>query len=260
MGGSQRSSGDVAYCGVVAILRRSSVAPVAGGPSVALVGAGVRFGTAVVLDGIDFSVAPGECVSISGANGSGKTTLLRVLAGVFRPNSGRRVGPPSCAYVPAVVGHTSIAAGPWLAGIPRTKRTDPHPILEALGFDGDLGNDCRALSFGNARKLLLAEALSSGEQLIVVDEASAGLDQRGLGGLFEAIAALRSAGRSFVLADQQSRPVLIADVSFVVGGGAIRPKGRGHTATVRMTGPGENLDALTVRANDLGFTINDDPR
>ena len=131
-------------------------------------------------------------------------------------------------------------------------------MLEALGFDGDLGKDCRALSFGNSRKLLLAEALSSGEPLIVVDEVSAGLDQRGLDGLFDTITDLRSAGRSFVLADQQSRPVLIADGSYVVADGAIRPQSRGRHATVRMTGPSEHLDALIVQANDLGFIVNKD--
>ena len=133
--------------------------------SAALVGVSVRFGRTVVLGGIDFSVASGSCSAISGANGAGKTTLLRVLAGVFRPNAGRRVGPSSCAYVPAVVEHTSISAGKRLAGVPRKKRTDPNEMLEALGFDGDLRSDCRALSFGNSRKLLLAEALSSGERL-----------------------------------------------------------------------------------------------
>ncbi len=258
MGGFRCGGGDAAYCAGVAFRRRASTGPLAGGASVALVGVSVRFGSSVVLDGIDFSVAAGECVSVSGANGAGKTTLLRVLAGVFRPNSGRRVGPPNCAYVPAVVEHTSITAGTWLAGVPRTKRTDPHPMLEALGFDGDLGKDCRALSFGNSRKLLLAEALSSGEPLIVVDEVSAGLDQRGLDGLFDTITDLRSAGRSFVLADQQSRPVLIADGSYVVADGAIRPQSRGRHATVRMTGPSEHLDALIVQANDLGFIVNKD--
>lgn len=230
------------------------------GSSAALLGVVVRFGRAVVLDGIDFSVPTGCCVAVSGANGAGKTTLLRVLAGVFRPNAGRRVGPSSCAYVPAVVEHTSISAGRWLAGVPRTNRTDPHAVLEALGFDGDLGSDCRALSFGNSRKLLLAEALSSGEQLIVIDEASAGLDQRGLDGLFDTIDALRSSGSSFVVADQQSRPVVIADASFVVSGGRLHTDGQGDRASVRVTGPRDHLDSLIAHANDLGFIVEKDRR
>ena len=48
-----------------------------------------RFGALVVLDGVDFAVAPGEAVGIVGPNGAGKTTLLNVLAGALRPNAGR---------------------------------------------------------------------------------------------------------------------------------------------------------------------------
>lgn len=249
-----------AYCAVVGRWRRTSLGEVTDGASAALLGVGVRFGRAVVLDGIDFAVPSGSCIAISGANGAGKTTLLRVLAGVFRPNAGRRVGPSSCAYVPAVVEHTSISAGKWLAGVPRQKRTNSHEMLAALGFDGDLRSDCRALSFGNSRKLLLAEALSSGEQLIVVDEVSAGLDQRGLDGLFDTIGTLRSSGCSFVLADQQSRPVVIADASFVVADGGLHPDGKDGCASVRVTGPRKNLDSLIVLADNLGFTVDEDRR
>ena len=48
-----------------------------------------RFGALVVLDGVDFAVAPGEAVGIVGPNGAGKTTLLNVLSGSLRPNAGR---------------------------------------------------------------------------------------------------------------------------------------------------------------------------
>lgn len=42
-----------------------------------------------VLDGIDFTVAPGEFFGIVGRNGSGKSTLLKCMAGVLKPNGGR---------------------------------------------------------------------------------------------------------------------------------------------------------------------------
>lgn len=164
----------------MAVLSRLSKAQTSESATVRLVDVTVRYGRLTVLRDVDFAVEPGECVAVSGANGVGKTTLLRALAGVFRPNAGRRVGPRTCAYVPATVEHTPVTAGHWLAGMPRSARADPHVMLEALGFDGDLRAPCRALSFGNSRKLLLAEALSSGEQFVVIDEVSAGLDQRDL--------------------------------------------------------------------------------
>src|ERR1700733_12241481 len=48
-----------------------------------------RFGALVVLDGVDFQLAPGESVGVVGPNGAGKTTLLSILAGSIRPSSGR---------------------------------------------------------------------------------------------------------------------------------------------------------------------------
>ena len=50
-------------------------------PILAAVGVRKRFGALVVLDGVDFAVAPGEAVGIVGPNGAGKMTLLNIMAG-----------------------------------------------------------------------------------------------------------------------------------------------------------------------------------
>src|SRR6059036_4207359 len=46
------------------------------------------FGRVVALDGVSFSLAPGQTLAIFGPNGAGKTTLLKVLAGLIRPQQG----------------------------------------------------------------------------------------------------------------------------------------------------------------------------
>lgn len=48
----------------------------------------LRFGTARVLDAIDFSLAPGERVGVLGASGAGKSTLLKLAAGLLKASSG----------------------------------------------------------------------------------------------------------------------------------------------------------------------------
>src|SRR5690606_20554284 len=47
-----------------------------------------HYGTAVALGGVDFAVAGGESVAVTGPSGSGKSTLLHCLAGVLRPDEG----------------------------------------------------------------------------------------------------------------------------------------------------------------------------
>jgi ATPase subunit of ABC transporter with duplicated ATPase domains len=70
-----------------------------------LLARGVRrsFGPAVILDGIDLTVAPGDRIGLVGANGAGKTTLLRALAGIDAVDSGSvKRTPPSATvgYLP----------------------------------------------------------------------------------------------------------------------------------------------------------------
>ena len=48
-----------------------------------------RFGTRTVLDGVNFSIAPGERVALVGPSGAGKTTMFRLMYGAFAPTSGR---------------------------------------------------------------------------------------------------------------------------------------------------------------------------
>ena len=47
-----------------------------------------RFGRALALDGLEFSVAAGQVVGLLGRNGAGKSTLLRIVSGQLRPTAG----------------------------------------------------------------------------------------------------------------------------------------------------------------------------
>ena len=47
-----------------------------------------RFGSVVALDGVTFSVQPGEVFGFLGANGAGKTTTMRIVLDILAPDSG----------------------------------------------------------------------------------------------------------------------------------------------------------------------------
>ena len=217
-------------------------------------GVTVRFGGRVVLRGADLTMARGEIVGVSGPNGAGKTTLLRVAANMLRPAKGRRIGRPRLAYVPAAVDPPLLRAGVWLAGVRRARRVPPTGVLEQLGFDGALDRPCRELSFGNLRKVLLADAFSSLADLIVIDEATEGLDSRGAAALVELMVETRSRGAGVLFAEQQTQRMVGADrlVSVRRGMLVVEPLPGGEV-TVSLRGPAGALRELTKGAEALGF-------
>ena len=220
----------------------------------------VSFGRVRVLDGVSLALAPGDVVAIRGRNGSGKTTLLRAMAGVLALSAGRRTGPATCAYVPALIEPPVLSAGSWLRSVPRVRRDDGAAILEILGFTGDLSRSCRVLSFGNLRKLMIAEAFASNSRLVVVDEASAGLDAAGIAGLTALVASRRAQAGALVLADQHERPTLGADIITTVRAGKLASSIGEHgdvpsgDVEITLVGPAARRDHLVERAARIGFS------
>lgn len=156
----------------------------------------VRFGAHEVLQDVSLSVAPGEIVTIVGPNGSGKSTLLRALLGIVPPASGQVVRGAGLrlGYVPQRL-HVD-------AGLPMTvarflslpRRRPRAAIAAALARTGVAGLENRqvaALSGGQFQRVLLASALLSDPQLLILDEATQGLDQPGVAAFYSLIEELR---------------------------------------------------------------------
>ena len=224
------------------------------GPLLELDGVTVRLGRRDVLRNARLTLARGEVVGVTGPNGAGKTTLLRLVANVLRPASGRRVGRPSVAYVPAAVEPPLLTVRSWLSCVHRDRRVQPDALLEQLGFDGALDRPCRELSFGNLRKVLLADAFSSRSELLVFDEVAEGLDSRGAAALVELMLETRARAGAVLFAEQQTRRIAGADRILVVRHGELAAESSGEAeVTVTLRGPAAALSDLTVRAGAVGF-------
>ncbi|MEN6609461.1 MAG: ATP-binding cassette domain-containing protein [Methanoregulaceae archaeon] len=140
---------------------------------------------------ISFEADSGEVVCIFGWNGSGKTTLLKVLSTLVSPQSGsfsvagstaprdresvrRKIFPvfDTNAHFSHLTGRENSRFFLSLYGV-----SDPEPLERiAAGFELDLDRPAGEYSLGMKRKLLLAEAFSSGRDLLVFDEPALGLD------------------------------------------------------------------------------------
>jgi zinc transport system ATP-binding protein len=144
----------------------------------------VSYGANTVLRDVSLTVEPGEIVTIVGPNGSGKTTLLRLLIGAASPSSGRVTHKPGLriGYVPQKL-HIDptlpITVERFLHLPGGTTRDACTAALERAGVPGLSQRQMSALSGGQFQRVLLARALINKPDLLLLDEATQGLDQPG---------------------------------------------------------------------------------
>ncbi len=156
----------------------------------------VRLGGKAVLSGVDFSLSAGEIVTIVGPNGSGKSTLLRALIGAVRPSAGtvRRQKGLRVGYVPQKL-HIDptlpLTVARFLNLPQRVARADMAAALARVGAQGYEARPMAGLSGGQFQRVLLARALLARPHLLVLDEATQGLDQPGSAAFYELIEELR---------------------------------------------------------------------
>ena len=156
----------------------------------------VRLGGREVLHDIDMAIEPGEIVTIVGPNGSGKSTLLRALLGVVPPSQGRITRQPGLriGYVPQRLHIDPSMPMPVTRFLSLPDRQTPARIRDVLARVGvpDVGaQDMATLSGGQFQRVLLARALLSRPDILILDEATAGLDQPGTAAFYRLIEDVR---------------------------------------------------------------------
>lgn len=177
-----------------------------------------------VLDSVSLSLQPGQRVALLGANGSGKTTLLRILVGLTKPTTGtvRLEGAtlgdsraersrlrtrvqmvlqePDDQIVAATV-RADVSFGPSNLGLDRAAvlaRVDE--AMAALDITDLADRTPNHLSFGQRKRVAIAGAVAMRPRVLLLDEATAGLDPRAVTDLLDTLTALSQSGTAVVLA------------------------------------------------------------
>src|SRR5918992_703687 len=155
------------------------------------------YGDVVALDGVSFSVEPGQLFGFVGPNGAGKTTAMRIVLGVLRPDlgevrwRGRPVDAPTRSrfgYMPEERGlYPKMRARDQLVHLARLHGIAAPDAaaaadrwIERLGLVERAGERVEKLSLGNQQRVQLAAALVHDPELLVLDEPFSGLDPVGV--------------------------------------------------------------------------------
>lgn len=163
---------------------------------VAAEGLGVSLGGHVILERVDLALHPREIVTVVGPNGSGKSTLVRVLIGAEAPTRGTVTRAPGLriGYVPQrlAVDRTLPLTVSGLLGLVGGEPASRAGALARVGLEGLGERQLSALSGGQFQRALLAQALVRRPGLLVLDEATQGLDQPGVARFYKLVDEIRS--------------------------------------------------------------------
>jgi zinc transport system ATP-binding protein len=189
-----------------------------GRPDMTLIAAenmSVRIGQTDVLQGITLAVKPAEIVTILGPNGSGKSTLLRALLGIVPPSSGRilRQAALRVGYVPqrlTIDRSLPMTVRRFLSLPVRCTDGQATTALARVGLPDVERRQMADLSGGQFQRVLLARALLSDPQLLVLDEPTQGLDQPGEAAFYRLIAEVRAQTGAAILMVSHDLHVVMA--------------------------------------------------
>ena len=156
----------------------------------------VAYSSVVALKNVSFQIGAGEIVTIVGPNGSGKTSLLKAIIGAIAPQegnvevkSGLKIG-----YVPQRLNldpTLPISVGRFMRLTENVTKRECKQALEQAGVPEIMDKQMSELSGGQLQRVLLARALLGSPEILILDEATQGLDQPGAAEFYKQIEKLR---------------------------------------------------------------------
>ena len=180
-----------------------------------------RFGGVTALDDVDLELRRGEILALLGENGAGKSTLIKILAGIYRPDSGSiRIGDETVTIRDvadadrngirvihqelSLAPNLSIAENIYLGREPRKWGLLDRQcmvryataLIEELGLDEirDVQTVVSRKSVAHRQLVEIARALSHKARILILDEPTSSLSEAETGALFATLRRLRSQG------------------------------------------------------------------
>jgi len=180
-----------------------------------------RFGGLTAVGGVSLDVDEGDLLGIIGPNGAGKTTLFNVIAGYYRPESGRvvfegrdltghppheicRLGLTRTFQIVKPFGNLSVRDNVMIGALTRVRsvaaaRVEADRGVERCGLGDYADVVAKSLPIGLRKRLELARALATRPRLLLLDEVMAGLNPAELAAMVELIRRVHAEGVTLVV-------------------------------------------------------------
>ena len=198
----------------------AEMASAAASPALEMTGISKRFPGVMALENVDLTLAPGKVHALMGENGAGKSTLIKILAGVYRPDSGSiriggaeadiraprdalRLGVKVVFQEIALISEFTVAENIFLEKYPTDRLgsidwrgigKDAATLFARIGFDIDAAAKVGDLPLSQQQMVEIARALAHRAKVVVMDEPTSSLTPREVDLLFKVIRRLTGLG------------------------------------------------------------------
>lgn len=193
----------------------------------------------VILEGVELTVEPGDCVGIVGYNGCGKTTLLSIISGALKADKGsivfngrQAVGRPrvfaeEAAYVPQenpLMEELTVRDNLllWYRGSRKQMESDlKGGAASMLGVDRMLDRTVGKLSGGMKKRLSIACALSNHAPVLIMDEPGAALDLECKEVIRNYLREYMASGGAVILTSHELAELALCTKMYILKGGVL---------------------------------------
>ena len=181
---------------------------------------------------VSLTLAPGQCIGVSGESGTGKSLLLRSIADLDEHQGQCRLDDVSAQAIPANEWRRQVALLPadsqwWFDTVGEHFSELDQSLLTMLGFTDDVREwSIRRMSSGEKQRLALLRVLQNQPRVLLLDEPTANLDKRNTKIFEQAIAEYleQHQASAFWISHDHEQLDRVADVQFELKDGQLREK------------------------------------